>query len=56
MSNMTNADYRKARGTDKPFSGSEEQAKTIWNEYMRKDNRWRSGKATPPATPTTTSS
>jgi len=37
MSNMTNEAYRKSRGTNKPFSGSEEQAKAIWNELIRKE-------------------
>jgi hypothetical protein len=37
MSNMTNAAYRKARGTNKPFSGSEEQARAIWCELIRKE-------------------
>jgi hypothetical protein len=46
MSNMTNAEYRKARGTDKPLNSSEEQAKVIWNESIRKD-KWRSAKSTP---------
>ncbi len=53
MSNMTNAEYRMARGTDKPFNGTEEQAKEIWNEHIRKE-KWRSPKATPPAETTTT--
>lgn len=35
MSNMTNDEYRKLRGTNKPFSGSEEQAKGIWSELIR---------------------
>ncbi len=47
MANMTNAEYRKARGTDKPFSASEEQANTIWNESIRKDNKWKSSKVAP---------
>ena len=34
MSNMTNDEYRKSRGTNKPFTGSEEQAKTIWTETI----------------------
>jgi hypothetical protein len=34
---MTNAAYRKSRGTDKPFSGSEEQAQAIWTELIRKE-------------------
>jgi hypothetical protein len=47
----TNTAYRKLRGTDKPFSGSEEQAKAIWNELMRKE-KWRpAAKAAPTATP-----
>jgi hypothetical protein len=47
----TNTAYRKLRGTDKPFSGSEEQAKAIWNELMRKE-KWRPApKAAPTATP-----
>jgi hypothetical protein len=33
---MTNDAYRKLRGTDKPFSGSEEQSKEIWNKSIRK--------------------
>jgi hypothetical protein len=37
MSNMTNDAYRKSRGTNKPFSGSEEQAKTIWTESIRQE-------------------
>jgi hypothetical protein len=47
---VINAAYRKSRGTDKPFSGSEEQAKAIWNELIRKE-KWRSTKETPAATP-----
>jgi hypothetical protein len=35
MTNMTNGAYRKSRGTNKPFTGSEEQAKVIWNEVIR---------------------
>ena len=34
---MVNAAYRKLRGTKKPFSGSEEHAKVIWNELIRKE-------------------
>lgn len=34
---MTNNAYRKSRGTGKPFSGSEEQAKAIWEELIRKE-------------------
>ena len=37
MSNMVNEAYRKSRGTDKPFTVSEEQAKAIWNELIRKE-------------------
>jgi hypothetical protein len=33
---VTNTNYRKLRGTDKPFSGSEEQTQAIWNELIRK--------------------
>ncbi len=36
MSNMMNDAYRRSRGTDKPFCGSEEQAKVIWQELIRK--------------------
>jgi hypothetical protein len=50
---VINAAYRKSRGTDKPFSGSDEQAMAIWNELIRKE-KWRSTKETPAATPTTT--
>lgn len=44
---MTNTEYRKARGTDKPFICSEEEAKAIWTEFIRKD-KWKSTK-TPPS-------
>ena len=37
---VSNTSYRKLRGTDKPFSGSEEQTQTIWNELIRKA-KWR---------------
>jgi hypothetical protein len=47
---VTNAAYRKSRGTDKPFTASEEQAKAIWIESVRQD-RWRSAKTAPTATP-----
>lgn len=50
---VINAAYRKSRGTDKPFSGSDEQAKAIWNELIRKE-RWRSTKETRAATPAPT--
>ena len=46
MLKMTNTDYRKSRGTEKPFSGSEEQTKAIWNELIRKE-KWRPAKAAP---------
>ncbi len=44
---MTNAEYRKKRGTDKPLSCTEEEAKVIWTESIRKDNKWKSNKAAP---------
>jgi hypothetical protein len=47
---MTNTAYRKLRGTDKPFTGSEEQAKAIWIESMQQA-KWRSAKTAPAATP-----
>lgn len=34
---MMNTAYRKSRGTHKPFSRSEEQAKAIWDELIRKE-------------------
>jgi hypothetical protein len=34
---MTNSEYRKSRGTNKPFSGSEEQAKAIWTQTIRQE-------------------
>jgi hypothetical protein len=37
---VTNATYRKRRGTDRPFSGSEEQTQAIWDELIRKA-KWR---------------
>jgi len=37
MSNMMNAAYRRSRGTEKPFSGSEEHARVIWSELIRKE-------------------
>lgn len=37
MSDMTNGAFRKSRGTDKPFSGSDEQAKAIWDALIRKE-------------------
>ncbi len=47
---MTNAAYRKSRGTDKPFSGSEEQTQAIWDQFIRRE-KWRPAKATPPSEP-----
>lgn len=47
---ITNAAYRKSRGTDKPFSGSEEQANAIWTESIRQE-KWHSNRAAPPAKP-----
>jgi hypothetical protein len=52
MSNMTNEAYRKSRGTDKPFCASEEQAKAIWSEFIRKEKyRHSRPDATPEVTP-----
>jgi hypothetical protein len=52
MSNMTNTEYRKSRGTEKPFSGSEDQTKTIWNEQIRKEKyHYKKPEPTPEATP-----
>ena len=42
--------YRKSRGTDKPFSGSEEQTQAIWNEQIRRE-KWRPTKAPPAEKP-----
>jgi hypothetical protein len=51
MSNMTNAAYRKSRGTDKPFSGSEEQTQAIWNEQIRRQKfQYKKPDSTPEAT------
>lgn len=50
MSTMTNDAYRKSRGTDKPFSGTEEQANAVWNEFIRRE-KWKSAKVTPTPTP-----
>ncbi len=47
---ITNAAYRKSRGTDKPFTGSEEQSNAIWNEFIRQEKRY-PPRATPPAKP-----
>ena len=51
MSTITNTDYRKSRGTDKPFSATEEQAKAIWIELLHKA-KWRPAKAAPTTAPT----
>jgi hypothetical protein len=52
MLNMTNAAYRKSRGTDKPFSGSEEQTQAIWNAQIRQEKfHYRKPNPTPEATP-----
>ena len=48
MSNMLNDAYRKSRGTDKPFSGSEEKARAIWNELIRKE-KYHYRKPNPPS-------
>lgn len=34
---MTNDQYRKSRGTNKPFIASEQQVKLTWNESVRKE-------------------
>lgn len=47
---VTNADYRKLRGTDKPFRNSEEQAQAIWTEEIRKA-RWTPAKGAPAVKP-----
>ena len=47
---ITNAAYRKSRGTDKPFSGSDQQANAIWIESIRRD-KWHSARAASPAKP-----
>ncbi len=47
---VTNAEYRKSRGTDKPFSNSEEQVQAIWTEQIRKEKRT-PAKATPAVKP-----
>jgi deoxyribodipyrimidine photolyase len=49
---MTNDEYRKSRGTHKPFNASEEQAKATWNEFIRKEKYHRKK---PDATPEATS-
>jgi hypothetical protein len=45
---VTNAAYRKSRGTDKPFTVSEEQANAIWIESVRQA-KWHSAKTAPVA-------
>ncbi len=45
---VTNTSYRKLHGTDKPFSGSEEQTQAIWNELIRKA-KWRPAPKVAPA-------
>jgi hypothetical protein len=47
---VTNAAYRKSRGTDKPFSNSEEQVQAIWAEQVRKE-KWTPAKGSPAAKP-----
>jgi hypothetical protein len=47
---MTNAAYRKLRGTDKPFNGSDENAKAIWAELIRRE-KWTPAKGIPAAGP-----
>lgn len=34
---MTNAEYRKSRGTDKPFATAPEQANTEWRRMNKKE-------------------
>jgi hypothetical protein len=46
---VTNKAYRKSRGTDKPFNGTEEQTLVIWNESIRRE-KWKSTKAAPATT------
>ncbi len=48
---VTNTNYRKSRGTDKPFSGSEEQTQAIWNELMRKAKFRPAAKGAPASEP-----
>ncbi len=48
---VTNTNYRKLRGTDKPFSGSEEQTQAIWNELIRKEKYRPAPKAAPASEP-----
>jgi hypothetical protein len=52
MSNMTNDEYRKSRGTSKPFIASEEQVKVTWNESIRKEKyQYRKPNPSPEAAP-----
>ena len=52
MSNLTNYAYRKLRGTNKPFSASEEQAKVVWNEQIREEEyQYRKPNPAPEAAP-----
>ena len=45
---VSNASYRKLRGTDKPFSNSEEQVQAIWAEQVRRPGpRVNSGRVHP---------
>ena len=49
---MTNEEYRKSRGTDKPFSASEEQVKETWNASVRKEKyQYRKPNTSPEAKP-----
>jgi hypothetical protein len=48
---VTNAMYRKRRGTDKPFSGSEEQTQAIWDELIRKTKFRPAAKGAPAGEP-----
>jgi hypothetical protein len=50
---VINAACRQSCGTDKPFSGLDEQAQAICNELIGKEKR-RSAKKTPAATPAPT--
>ncbi len=48
---ITNAAYRKSRGTDKAFSVSEEQANAIWTQFIRQEKSYppRAGRPAKPA-------
>ena len=49
---MTNDEYRKSRGTNNPFTASEEQVKVTWNESVRKEKyQYRKPNASPEVTP-----